>query len=104
MESANIQPLWDWVLVKKEPDHEVTESGILLPNGIKVPNMKAWVRAIGNGMEEAPFEVGDQVLLHFGTDRQPVDIENDNSLLLVPAMAIIAVVGKLRHSRKQVVA
>jgi len=111
----NIKPIGDWVYIRKQEDHGISEGGIHLPENTKIPNTRAKILAIGPfvgtchfspigqieddedddmmGKFCPEFKVGDTVILHFRSDFQPVTIEGDKGLLLVPSGCIIAKVG-----------
>lgn len=56
-----IQPLHDYVLLKKEQEEKTTASGIILTSG-KEKSKFATVEAIGTGVEKADYKAGDKVL------------------------------------------
>ena len=54
-----IQPLHDYVLLKKEQEEKTTASGIILTSG-KEKSKFATVEAIGTGVEKADYKAGDK--------------------------------------------
>lgn len=75
-----IQPLHDYVLLKKEEEEKTTASGIILTSG-KEKSKFADVVAIGTGVEQADYAVGDKVLFreYAGTN---VKIEDDEFVVI----------------------
>lgn len=102
----NITPLWDWVLVKKDKDSHITKGGIQLPDGVAIPSLEVRILKMGKGCEfDCPenfingiVQVGDRCIVHMSTDRQPVQLE-DEQLMLVPSMCLI---GKVELKRSKV--
>jgi len=97
-EYEDIKPLWGWVLVKKRLDTDVTSGGIQLPDGMCIPSLRARVLKIGYNFSSMDSEFanielkeGDEVILHFNSDLQPVDIESGMGLMLVPLRSCIGV-------------
>ena len=94
MRGKVVTPMWDWVLIRKDPDSRTTEGGVILPGGMKVPRMSGKIVSVG---PEAVDDVGnpllypgDRVMIHFQSDTQMVDLEDEDSLILVPVECCIA--------------
>ena len=108
----NVTPLWGWVYVVKLEDKEKTLAGIFLPEKSKIPTYRARILKVGPWVEhmqppeesdefsleseggslhgESPFQRGDEVIIHYRSDKQCVEIDGDENLLLVPAQCCIA--------------
>lgn len=56
-----LQPLHDYVLLKKEKEEKTTESGIILTSG-KEKSKLAVVASIGADVKDAGYACGDKVL------------------------------------------
>ncbi len=83
-----IQPLHDYVLLKKQKEEKTTASGIILTSG-KEKSKFALVEAIGTGVEKAGYQVGDKVLFkeYAGTNIKV----NDEEFIVIKDEDIIAV-------------
>lgn len=83
-----IQPLHDYVLLKKQKEEKTTASGIILTSG-KEKSKFALVEAIGTGVEKAGYQVGDRVLFkeYAGTNIKV----NDEEFIVIKDEDIIAV-------------
>lgn len=56
-----LKPLHDYVLLKKEQEEKTTASGIILTSG-KEKSKLAKVAAIGTGVKNHEYKIGDKVL------------------------------------------
>ena len=56
-----LQPLHDYVLLKREKEEKTTASGIILTSG-KEKSKLAVVAAIGSGVEDCEYALNDKVL------------------------------------------
>lgn len=56
-----LQPLHDYVLLKKEAEEKTTASGIILTSGQEKSKL-ATVKAVGKDVEDAGYKEGDRVL------------------------------------------
>lgn len=83
-----LQPLHDYVLLKKEKEEKTTASGIILTSG-KEKSKLAVVAAIGSGVEDAGYAINDRVLYkeYAGTSMK-VD---DEEFIVIKDEDIIAV-------------
>ncbi len=83
-----IQPLHDYVLLKKQEEEKTTASGIILTSG-KEKSKFALVEAIGTGVDKADYQVGDKVLFkeYAGTNIKL----NDEEFIVIKDEDIIAV-------------
>lgn len=83
-----LQPLHDYVLLKKEKEEKTTASGIILTSG-KEKSKLAVVAAIGSGVEKPEYALNDKVLYkeYSGTSMK-VD---DEEFIVIKDEDIIAV-------------
>lgn len=56
-----LQPLHDYVLLKREKEEKTTASGIILTSG-KEKSKLAVVAAIGSGVKDCEYDLNDKVL------------------------------------------
>lgn len=83
-----LQPLHDYVLLKKEKEEKTTASGIILTSG-KEKSKLAVVAAIGSGVENPEYALGDKVLYkEYSGTTMKVD---DEEFIVIKDEDIIAV-------------
>lgn len=83
-----LKPLHDYVLLKKEKEEKTTASGIILTSG-KEKSKLAVVSAIGTGVKDAEYAVGDKVLYkEYAGTTMKVD---DEEFIVIQDEDIIAV-------------
>lgn len=97
-QTTNIQPLFDYILVKPVKQEEVTASGIVLPDSVKEKPQMGEVMAVGEGVLEGgqvvknsmQVKVGQKVIYKkWGGNEIKVDREE---WLLVKQEDIMAIV------------
>lgn len=78
-----MKPIRDFVLVKPFPPEEVTEGGLLLPEGYRERNCKAKVIAVGRGTAKIKIEAKkDDVVFHIKGAGEPVILNNEFVFLI----------------------
>ena len=97
-----LQPLHDYVLLKKEKEEKTTASGIILTSG-KEKSKLAVVASIGADVKDAGYACGDKVLYkeYSGTTMQL----DDEEFIVIKDEDIIAILGmdELSEEDKKVV-
>ncbi|MDO4465682.1 MAG: co-chaperone GroES [Bacillota bacterium] len=83
-----LEPLHDYVLLKKEKEEKMTTSGIVLTS-IKEPSKLATVIKIGKEVISPEYTIGDKVLFK---ERDGIRMKSgDEEYIVVPDKDIIAV-------------
>lgn len=84
-----LQPLHDYVLLKKEKEEKTTASGIILTSG-KEKSKLAVVASMGADVKDAGYACGDKVLYkeYSGTTMK---IDDDEEFIVIKDEDIIAV-------------
>jgi len=78
-----MKPIRDFVLVKPFAPEEVTEGGLLLPEGYRERNCKAKVISVGNGTSKIKMEAKkDDVIFHIKGAGEPVILNNELVFLI----------------------
>lgn len=87
-----IEPMCGNVLLRKDDDKSRTRGGIILPDSVKIPTITGRVLAIARDVEadiNIPLQQYDRVIVNPGR-AIPVDLEDGNSLYIIPAEDIVA--------------
>ena len=78
-----MKPIRDFVLVKRVAPEEITEGGLLLPEGYRERNCKAKVISVGNGTAKIKMEAKkDDVIFHIKGAGEPVILNNELVFLI----------------------
>ena len=78
-----MKPIRDMVLVKPFASEEVTEGGLLLPEGYRERNCKAKVISVGRGTSKIKMEAKkDDVVFHIKGAGEPVILNNELVFLI----------------------
>ena len=78
-----MKPIRDFVLVKPFAPEEVTEGGLLLPEGYRERNCKAKVISVGRGTAKVKMEAKkDDVIFHIKGAGEPVILNNELVFLI----------------------
>ena len=78
-----MKPIRDMVLVKPFASEEVTEGGLLLPEGYRERNCKAKVISVGRGTAKIKMEAKkDDVVFHIKGAGEPVILNNELVFLI----------------------
>lgn len=106
MNDTNIRPLQDQLLVRRDPEDEVSPGGIIIPdaaNNPKLPRGRGVVLAVGPGLksekdgsyEPMDVKVGDRVVFSkLSGDKVRDDLAQqdvDDDLLLIRESEVIAI-------------
>jgi co-chaperonin GroES (HSP10) len=85
-----MKPIRDFVLVKPFAPEEITEGGLLLPEGYRERNCKAKVISVGRGTAKVKIEAKkDDVIFHIKGAGEPV-VFNNELLFLIRQNDILA--------------
>jgi co-chaperonin GroES (HSP10) len=78
-----MKPIRDFVLVKPFAPEEITEGGLLLPEGYRERNCKAKVISVGRGTAKIKMEAKkDDVIFHIKGAGEPVILNNELVFLI----------------------
>jgi co-chaperonin GroES (HSP10) len=78
-----MKPIRDFVLVKPFAPEEITEGGLLLPEGYRERNCKAKVISVGRGTAKVKMEAKkDDVIFHIKGPGEPVILNNELVFLI----------------------
>jgi co-chaperonin GroES (HSP10) len=78
-----MRPIRDLVLVKPFPPDEITEGGLLLPEGFRERNCKARVISVGRGTAKVKMEAKkDDIIFHIKGAGEPVILNNELVFLI----------------------
>lgn len=78
-----MKPIKDFVLVKPFAPEEITEGGLLLPEGYRERNCKAKVISVGRGTAKVKMEAKkDDVIFHIKGAGEPVILNNELVFLI----------------------
>jgi co-chaperonin GroES (HSP10) len=78
-----MKPIRDFVLVKPFAPEEITEGGLLLPEGYRERNCKAKVISVGRGTAKVKMEAKkDDVIFHIKGAGEPVILDNELVFLI----------------------
>jgi co-chaperonin GroES (HSP10) len=78
-----MKPIRDFVLVKPFAPEEITEGGLLLPEGYRERNCKAKVISVGRGTAKVKMEAKkDDVIFHIKGAGEPVIFNNELVFLI----------------------
>ncbi len=78
-----MKPIRDFVLVKPFAPEEITEGGLLLPEGFRERNCKAKVISVGNGTAKIKMEAKkDDIVFHIKGAGEPVILNNELVFLI----------------------
>jgi co-chaperonin GroES (HSP10) len=78
-----MKPIRDFVLVKPFAPEEITEGGLLLPEGYRERNCKAKVISVGRGTAKVKMEAKkDDVIFHIKGAGEPVILNNELVFLI----------------------
>jgi chaperonin GroES len=98
MESVNLKPLADRVVVQPLESEEVTAGGIVLPDTAKEKPQKGKILAVGPGRKDdegnfVPMEVEvDDVVLFAKYAGTELELEEDLEVLILKESDILAVI------------
>ena len=95
-ELETIEPIGNRVLIRKDPDKNVTKVGIHLPDKIEIPTLTGRVVAVSAQIDhddDYPIKQYDRVLFN-PKNGIPVDFEGDNRLFVIPIEDVVAVFRK----------
>jgi co-chaperonin GroES (HSP10) len=85
-----MKPIRDFVLVKPFAPEEITEGGLLLPEGYRERNCKAKVISVGRGTAKVKIEAKkDDIIFHIKGAGEPV-VFNNELLFLIRQNDILA--------------
>jgi co-chaperonin GroES (HSP10) len=78
-----MKPIRDFVLVKPFAPEEVTEGGLLLPEGYRERNCKAKVISAGRGTAKVKMEAKkDDIVFHIKGAGEPIILDNELVFLI----------------------
>ena len=78
-----MKPIRDFVLVKPFVSEEITEGGLLLPEGYRERNCKAKVISVGRGTAKIKMEAKkDDIIFHIKGAGEPVILNNELVFLI----------------------
>jgi co-chaperonin GroES (HSP10) len=78
-----MKPIRDFVLVKPFAPEEITEGGLLLPEGYRERNCKAKVISVGRGTAKVKMEAKkDDIIFHIKGAGEPVILNNELVFLI----------------------
>jgi co-chaperonin GroES (HSP10) len=78
-----MKPIRDFVLVKPFAAEEVTEGGLLLPEGYRERNCKAKVISVGKGTAKIKMEAKkDDIVFHIKGAGEPIILDNELVFLI----------------------
>jgi co-chaperonin GroES (HSP10) len=78
-----MKPIRDFVLVKPFASEEVTEGGLLLPEGYRERNCKAKVISVGRGTAKVKMEAKkDDIVFHIKGAGEPIILDNELVFLI----------------------
>jgi co-chaperonin GroES (HSP10) len=78
-----MKPIRDFVLVKPFAPEEITEGGLLLPEGYRERNCKAKVISVGRGTAKVKMEAkADDVIFHIKGAGEPIILNNELVFLI----------------------
>lgn len=78
-----MKPIRDFVLVKPFMADEITEGGLLIPEGFRERSSKAKVIAVGRGTSKIKMEAQkDDCIFHIKGAGEPVIVDNELHFLI----------------------